>query len=151
MKRWIEQGAEYAPHWALIAPKALPLPEVKDKAWPRNGIDFWILARLETEGLKPSPEADRYTLLRRVSLDLRGLPPTLHEVEHFHSGHGPRRLREGRRPVSRRPGLRRAMGEDVARPGSLRRFGGIRLGPAPAHDLAVSRLGDRRLQPQPSV
>ena len=71
------------PHWALIAPEALPLPEVRDKAWPRNGIDFWILARLENEGLKPSPEADRYTLLRRVSLDLRGLPPTPQEVERF--------------------------------------------------------------------
>ena len=83
LTRWIGEGAEYAPHWALIAPKALPLPDVNDKAWPRNGIDFWILSRLETEGLKPSPEADRYALLRRVSLDLRGLPPTLAEVEEF--------------------------------------------------------------------
>ena len=83
LRHWIEQGAEYASHWALIAPKALPLPEVRDKAWPRNGIDFWILARLEKDGLKPSRQADRYTLLRRVSLDLRGLPPTPREVEYF--------------------------------------------------------------------
>ena len=83
LRLWIEQGAEYAAHWALIAPRALPLPEVRDKAWPRNGIDSWILARLENEGLKPSPEADRYTLLRRVSLDLRGIPPTLQEVDRF--------------------------------------------------------------------
>ena len=152
LKRWIEQGAEYAPHWALIAPKALPLPEVRDKAWPRNGIDFWILARLEKEGLKPSPEADRYTLLRRVSLDLRGLPPTLARSRTNSSqDHGPGRLREGRRPIPRRPGLRRAMGADVARPGPLRRFGRLRLGPAPAQHLAVPRLGHRRLQPQPAL
>ena len=151
LRRWIEQGAEYAPHWALIAPQALPLPEVRDKAWPRNGIDFWILARLEKEGLKPSPEADRHTLLRRVSLDLRGLPPTPAGSRSLHPGSGPRRLREGRRPVPRRPGLRRALGADVAGPGSLRRFGRLWLGPAAAQHLAVPRLGHRRLQPQPSL
>src|SRR4029077_9999637 len=69
--------------WALIAPQALPLPSIRDRAWPRNGIDFWVLARLEKEGLKPSPEADRHTLLRRASLDLRGLPPTPQEVDRF--------------------------------------------------------------------
>ena len=100
LKRWIEEGAEYTPHWALIAPRSLPLPEIADKAWPRNGIDFWILSRLESEGLKPRPEADRTTLLRRVSLDLRGLPPTLEEVDEFITTR-PRRLREGRRPISR--------------------------------------------------
>ena len=89
LKRWVEQGAEYAPHWALVAPKPLPLPEVRSKAWPRNGIDSWILARLEKEGLEPSPEADRYTILRRVSLDLRGLPPTPPEVERFNKDTAP--------------------------------------------------------------
>jgi hypothetical protein len=83
LTRWIEQGAEYASHWALIAPRALPLPPLRNKAWSRNGIDFWILARLETGGLKPAPEAERHTLIRRVSLDLRGLPPTTDEVERF--------------------------------------------------------------------
>jgi hypothetical protein len=83
LRRWIEQGAEYARHWALIPPEAQPLPKVRDAAWPKNGIDFWILQRLEKEGLKPSPEADGYTLLRRASLDLRGLPPTPEEVERF--------------------------------------------------------------------
>src|SRR5262249_55563346 len=77
------EGAEYARHWALIPPEALPLPKVRDSAWPRNGIDFWVLGRLEKEGLKPSPEADGYTLLRRASLDLRGLPPTPEEVDRF--------------------------------------------------------------------
>jgi hypothetical protein len=83
LRRWVEQGAAYARHWALIPPESLHLPEVRDTSWPRNGIDSWILHRLEQAGLKPSPEADRYTLLRRVSLDLRGLPPTSEEVDRF--------------------------------------------------------------------
>ncbi len=83
LKSWIGQGADYARHWALIPPTAQPLPPVRDGSWPRNGIDRWILARLESEGLKPSTEADPYTLLRRVSLDLRGLPPSPAEVERF--------------------------------------------------------------------
>jgi hypothetical protein len=83
LTRWIEQGAKYAEHWALVAPKAQPLPRVKNSAWPRNGIDFWIGARLEKEGLHPSPEADPCTLLRRVSLDLRGLPPSPQEAQRF--------------------------------------------------------------------
>src|SRR5262249_30445292 len=83
LQRWIAQGAPYAQHWALVPPDARPLPQLAANAWPRNGIDFWILARLEQEGLQPSPEADRSTLLRRVSLDLRGLPPTPREVERF--------------------------------------------------------------------
>ena len=83
LRRWIAQGAPYAEHWAFIKPKRPPLPVVKDRPWPRSGLDYFILARLENEGLKPQPEADRYTLLRRASLDLRGLPPTPAEVEAF--------------------------------------------------------------------
>jgi hypothetical protein len=83
LTRWIQEGAKYSQHWALIAPRAEPLPIVKNPSWPRNGIDFWILARLEQEGLQPSPEADPYTLLRRASLDLRGLPPTPQELARF--------------------------------------------------------------------
>jgi hypothetical protein len=83
LKRWIEQGAPYADHWALVRPVSHSLPAVKNASWPRNGIDFWILSRLEQEGLTPSPEADRHTLLRRVSLDLRGLPPTPQEIAMF--------------------------------------------------------------------
>ena len=83
LRRWIAQGAEYAPHWAFVAPKARPMPKIADTSWPRNGIDFWILDRLQKEGLKPSLEASRPVLLRRLSLDLRGLPPTPEEVERF--------------------------------------------------------------------
>lgn len=83
VKRWIEQGAPYAAHWSFVKPLRLELPVVKNTTWPRNGIDHFVLSRLEQEGLQPSPEADRYTLIRRLSLDLRGLPPTPEEVAAF--------------------------------------------------------------------
>ena len=83
LRRWIAQGAPYATHWSYVKPVRPQLPEVKNKRWIRNAIDHFILARLEREGLKPSPEADRYSLIRRVSLDLTGLPPTMQEVNAF--------------------------------------------------------------------
>ncbi|MFN7141214.1 MAG: DUF1549 domain-containing protein, partial [Limisphaerales bacterium] len=83
LKRWIEQGAKYENHWAYIAPKKPAVPAVKDKKWARNDIDRFILAKLEENKLKPSPEADRRTLIRRLSFDLTGLPPKPEEVEAF--------------------------------------------------------------------
>jgi mono/diheme cytochrome c family protein len=83
IRRWIEEGAVYRAHWAYVAPSRPPLPTVKDARWPRNAIDRFILARIEAEGLTPSHEADRITLLRRVTLDLTGLPPTPAEVDAF--------------------------------------------------------------------
>jgi hypothetical protein len=83
LQRWIEQGAPYTEHWAFVKPRPQPLPTVKDPSWSRNGIDYFVLARLEKEGLRPAQEADRFTLLRRASLDLRGLPPSPQEVEAF--------------------------------------------------------------------
>lgn len=87
--KWIEQGAEYKPHWALIKPKKSALPAVKDTLWPKNEIDQFTLSKMEEKGLKPSPEADKETLLRRVSLDLTGLPPTLEETDAFLADHSP--------------------------------------------------------------
>ncbi len=81
--RWIEEGAQWQNHWAFVAPKKPPVPEVQNSLWARNPIDRFVLARLEKEGLEPSPEADRITLLRRVTLDLTGLPPSLDEIEAF--------------------------------------------------------------------
>jgi hypothetical protein len=81
LKRWVAEGASYAEHWSFVPPADRPLPAVNDRSWPRNGVDYWILARLEREGVKPSPEADREVLLRRASLDLRGLPPTPVEMD----------------------------------------------------------------------
>jgi Protein of unknown function (DUF1553)/Protein of unknown function (DUF1549)/Planctomycete cytochrome C len=83
LQRWIEQGAPYAAHWSYVKAARPPLPAVKQPAWPRNEIDYFILPRLEREGLAPMPEADRAALIRRASLDLTGLPPTLAEVEQF--------------------------------------------------------------------
>src|SRR5262245_53636663 len=97
---WIDQGAawpdgigadagELKKHWAFVAPERPPLPSVRDSRFARNPIDSFVLARLETEGLLPSPEADRVTLLRRLSLDLIGLPPTIEEVDGFLHDRGP--------------------------------------------------------------
>lgn len=83
LTRWVAAGAEYQPHWSLIAPVRPPLPEVKNRNWPRGAIDHFILARLESMGLEPAPEADRRTLARRVYLDTIGLPPPPEEVERF--------------------------------------------------------------------
>ena len=76
IRDWIAQGAKWEPLWSFIPPKRPPMPAVKDSAWVANPIDAFILRRLEREGLHPSPEADRRTLIRRVTLDLTGLPPT---------------------------------------------------------------------------
>lgn len=83
LREWIKQGAPYAQHWSYSPPTSPPLPSVKNAAWPKNEIDRFLLARLEREDLQPQPEADRYTLIRRLSLDLTGLPPTLAEVDAF--------------------------------------------------------------------
>lgn len=81
--KWVEQGAEWKAHWAFIPPEQSSLPEVKQKSWGHNPIDQFILAGMEREGLSPSPGADKRTLIRRLSFDLRGLPPTPEEVEAF--------------------------------------------------------------------
>lgn len=83
IKKWIEAGAPFAGHWAFEAPKLSAVPEVKDTKWPRNSIDNFIAAKLNEHKLKPSPETDRITLIRRVTFDLTGLPPTLKEIESF--------------------------------------------------------------------
>ena len=89
IRRWIEQGAKYDPVWSLIAPVRAELPKVSNPAWARNPIDYFILERLDREGLKPSPEADRAVLLRRVMFDLTGLPPTPAEIDAFVADRSP--------------------------------------------------------------
>ncbi|MCX8092341.1 MAG: DUF1549 domain-containing protein, partial [Verrucomicrobiae bacterium] len=83
LKRWVAAGAPWKPHWAYVPPQRPAVPQVKNKRWPRNEIDAFVLARLERERLAPSPEADRRTLIRRASLDLTGLPPTPQQIEAF--------------------------------------------------------------------
>jgi hypothetical protein len=90
LRGWIAEGAPYAMHWAYVKPARLELPSVNQKEWPRNAIDRFILARLEREGLRPSPPAEKHLLIRRVSLDLTGLPPTPEEVERFVQDTSPR-------------------------------------------------------------
>ncbi len=81
LRRWIAAGAEYRPHWSFVAPKSPPLPAVELSGWARNPIDRFALAKMEANGLAPSPEADHYTLLRRAALDLTGVQPTPAEVD----------------------------------------------------------------------
>ncbi|MGD1889896.1 MAG: DUF1553 domain-containing protein [Cyclobacteriaceae bacterium] len=83
LKKWIEQGAEYKPHWSFTPPERAEPPKVKESDWANNAIDQFVLARLEQEGLKPAPEADKEKLLRRVTFDLTGLPPTPEEIADF--------------------------------------------------------------------
>lgn len=106
LRAWIDQGAKWPDgvdkvayvepkdHWAFKAPVRPKEPAVKNKAWARNAIDTFILAKLEAEKLAPSPEADRATLGRRLSLDLIGLPPKLEEIDRFLADDGPRAYEE---------------------------------------------------------
>jgi hypothetical protein len=89
LRRWVAEGAPYAEHWALTPPRRPAPPAVQRSDWPRNAIDRFILARLEAERMAPAPEADRERLLRRVSLDLTGLPPTLAELDAFRADEAP--------------------------------------------------------------
>lgn len=83
LRRWVEEGAEWQKHWAFEPPVERPLPEVSNPEWPANPIDHFVLRRLDEKGLTHSRDADPATLIRRVSLDLTGLPPTVEEVDAF--------------------------------------------------------------------
>lgn len=89
VKKWIKQGAKFEKHWAFVQPKLWPIPEVKDKAWPKNQIDYFILHKQEQYGLAPNPEADKERLLKRVSFDLTGLPPGLEMMNRFLADNSP--------------------------------------------------------------
>ena len=98
LRRWIEQGAPWAPHWAFTAPQRPAVPRLEDDRWSRNAIDHFVLSGLRERGLKPSPAAARATLIRRLSLDLTGLPTAeLHRegeqtaLHHRYEGRGGRR------------------------------------------------------------
>lgn len=89
LRQWIKEGAQFDDYWAFVPPKPQQLPQVKETSWVRQPIDRFILARLEKEGLKPSPDADNAELLRRASLDITGLPPTPAEEAAFQADHSP--------------------------------------------------------------
>ncbi len=83
IEKWIEQGAKYKPHWAFIPPAQSPLPKIEEDEWPSNEIDHFILARMEASGLEPNAIADRERLLKRASLDITGLPPSIEMQNRF--------------------------------------------------------------------
>jgi hypothetical protein len=83
LTRWVEQGASYANHWSFEVPNSHEFPEVSDPKWPKNGIDYFVLAKLDRLKISPAERTTRAGLIRRVSLDLTGLPPTLKEVDAF--------------------------------------------------------------------
>ena len=93
LRKWVEQGARYEPHWAFVPlPVTVAVPEVKNKSWPRNGIDNFIASRLEKAGIKPSREAGKTRWLRRVTYDLNGLPPSPQDVDAFLADKSAKRL-----------------------------------------------------------
>jgi len=83
IKKWIKQGGQYEKHWAFVPPKSPAVPEVEDKAWPKNEIDYFVLHKQEQKGFKPNPEADKERLLKRLSFDLNGLPPDIALMDKF--------------------------------------------------------------------
>ncbi len=83
LKAWVAKGAMYVPHWAFVPPKQAPVPKVRKADWPLNPIDHFVLAKMEELGLAPAPAADKYTLVRRLYLDLIGMPPTVEEADAF--------------------------------------------------------------------
>lgn len=89
LRTWAAQGAQYAPHWAFVRPARPPVPMTKSDPWSHNEVDRFVLTRLRAASLAPAPEADRYTLIRRLSLDLIGLPPTPAEAAEFISDKSP--------------------------------------------------------------
>ncbi len=89
IRRWIDQGAEYDSHWSYLKPVRAAVPAPADPAWPINDVDRFILAGMSEPGLHPAPEADKRTLLRRLSFDLTGLPPTPQELAEFEADTSP--------------------------------------------------------------
>jgi hypothetical protein len=89
LRRWVEQGAAWSKHWAYETPRRPNLPAVHDAGWCKNAIDRFVQARLEKEGLRASPSASKETLIRRVTLDLTGLPPTLKQIDDFLADRSP--------------------------------------------------------------
>lgn len=87
--KWIEQGAEYKPHWAFIPPQRPVVPKVNNPSWPKDTIDYFILKKLAAQGWQPKPEAPKEIWLRRVTLDLTGLPPAIREIDAFLADQSP--------------------------------------------------------------
>jgi len=125
LKKWIAQGAAYEGHWAFTAPVRPALPAVVDEKWVLNPIDRFVLARLDKEKLTPSAQADKVTLLRRLSLDLIGLPPTIEEVNAFLADASPTHMRSKWIACWPIRIMEKALGPALARCSALRRLGWV--------------------------
>ena len=154
----LDQGRRF---WSFLPAAERPLPTVSDPRWSRNRIDPFVLRGLDDHGMRPSPEADRRTLIRRVTFDLTGLSPTPEEVEAFLADAAAGRLRAAGRPAARLAPPRRAVGPVLARRGPLRRGQPDRRGhqQGPAEPARLPRLGHpgpqrrpplRRVRPPPA-
>ena len=122
LKQWVAEGAHYRPHWAFEKPVRAAVPQVQTAGWAKTPIDAFILRRLNKEGLHPSPEADKRTLIRRVTLDLTGLLPTPEEVNQFCPGLFAPGLRASCRSAAGQPGFWRTAGALLARLRALCRY-----------------------------
>ncbi len=140
LRRWVKEGAKWDQHWSFAPLKKEPLPEVGNSSWVRNEIDRFVLKSLNAAQLTPKGEADRARLIRRVTLDLTGLPPTLNRNRRIPDRHFARRLRESRRPAAGFAALWGTPGERMARFGPLCRHAWISGRPQP-RNVALSRLG----------
>ena len=134
-------GADALDHWAYQPVKRTPPPAVKEQAWVRNPIDRFILAGLEEMGFRHAPEADRPALIRRVTYDLTGLPPTPAEVDAFLTDPRPDAYERLVDRLLEQPPSRRAVGAALARPGALCRLQRLRARRRAARRLAIPRLG----------
>ena len=151
LTRWIDEGAKWDTHWAFT--RAGPPRAAGGRRRPAGRAIRSTSSSSRgssAKACKPSPEADKVTLLRRVTYDLTGLPPTPAEIDAFPRRQVARRLREARRRAARVAALRRAHGDAVARRGALRRHARLPHR-QPARHVALARLGHQRLQPQPAV
>ena len=162
LRAWIDQGAPWAAsgktagggntHWAFRKVTRPEAPAVRDRAWPRNAIDRFVLgARWNPRVSRRRPKPSRTTLIRRVSLDLTGLPPTPQEVEAFLSDNRPDAYERLVDRLLASPHYGEKLGAALARPGALRRQRRLREGPAAALCLALAALGHRRAQPRHAV
>ena len=139
IKQWIDEGAQWPDnvgaqikasktHWAFIPPERPEIPKVSPAGWVKNPIDAFILAKLESEHLSPSPEADRVTLLRRASLDVTGLPPTPAEVDAFVKDKSPNAYEKQVDRLLTSPHYGERWGRFLARRRALCRFKRLREG-----------------------
>ena len=145
LKRWVVEGADYRPHWSLVPVHAVGVPRLRDGTAPANPIDAFVRTRLEAEGLTPAPQASPEIAIRRLALNLTGLPPAPADLDAFLADRSPDAYARVVEQLPGVSGLRRADGDGLARPRALRRHVWLSGRRRPRH-VGLSRLGHRRVQ-----